>query len=200
MFIGKENIIYEGEWIIFKSKRFGKDKEDLKHIWEYIERPTENTGGANSIPVVYNKADNTKYLLLIANFRVPIEQYVLEFPAGMVDSKEDELKAIKREIEEETGFTVDSKIPNILDNIESYIDAYKSNEREKIYLCKINHDDITILPKQKLDDTEDIKVHLIKIDDNLSKSILELKDKHNYCISNNVTMFLHGINFFNNIN
>ena len=117
MFIGKENIIYEGEWIIFKSKRFGKDKEDLKYIWEYIERPTESIGGANSIPVVYNKSDNTKYLLLIANFRVPIEQYVLEFPAGMVDPKEDELKAIKREIKEETGFTVDSKIPNILDNI-----------------------------------------------------------------------------------
>ena len=42
---------------------------------------------------------------LIRQFRKPIEQILLEAPAGIMDDGEDPLVAAKRELQEETGFT-----------------------------------------------------------------------------------------------
>lgn len=41
--------------------------------------------------------------MLIANYRVPLGTYCIEFPAGMIDKNEDIGKAAERELKEETG-------------------------------------------------------------------------------------------------
>ena len=56
-------------------------------------------GGVTAIPVLY---DNR--LLLIRQFRYPIHKYILELPAGKLDSGQSPIDTITRELEEETGY------------------------------------------------------------------------------------------------
>ena len=50
-------------------------------------------------------------IILVRQFRPAVGIYTLEFPAGYVGKSESNKEAIKRELEEETGFVCDSVIP-----------------------------------------------------------------------------------------
>jgi ADP-ribose pyrophosphatase len=56
-------------------------------------------GGVTAIPVL----DDGR-LLLIRQFRYPIGKYILELPAGKLDSGQTPMDTIAREMEEETGY------------------------------------------------------------------------------------------------
>ena len=72
--------------------------------WEYVSRTTRR-------PVVAIVAvDKEDHLILVEQFRPPVDSNVIELPAGLagdIPGAEDEalLDAAKRELEEETGYT-----------------------------------------------------------------------------------------------
>lgn len=70
-------------------------------IREYIKHP----GGVAIIAIT---ADNE--LVLEYQYRHPVEQIMLEIPAGKIDHQEHTLLAAKRELREETGYTSDNWI------------------------------------------------------------------------------------------
>ncbi|MFW5952582.1 MAG: NUDIX hydrolase [Candidatus Natronoplasma sp.] len=47
-------------------------------------------------------------MILIKNYRYPIDEKVIEFPAGFIDEGETPKEAAKRELEEETGYVLKS--------------------------------------------------------------------------------------------
>jgi 8-oxo-dGTP pyrophosphatase MutT (NUDIX family) len=47
-------------------------------------------------------------VLMERQFRYPLHQVFIEFPAGKIDQGEDPLASAKRELEEETGYTAAS--------------------------------------------------------------------------------------------
>jgi ADP-ribose pyrophosphatase len=49
--------------------------------------------------------DDRKRILLVRQYRMPARQYLWELPAGKLDPGETPLKAAKRELVEETGYT-----------------------------------------------------------------------------------------------
>ena len=66
---------------------------------EVVREVVKHPGGVVAIPVL----DNGR-LLLIRQFRYPLQKYILEFPAGKLDSGQSPLDTMLRELEEETGF------------------------------------------------------------------------------------------------
>ena len=63
---------------------------------EYIDHP-----GAVAIVPFVNKTN----IILVKQFRYPINKITYEIPAGKLDGKEPLLKCAKRELKEETGYT-----------------------------------------------------------------------------------------------
>jgi len=67
--------------------------------WEYIARK-------NDTPVITIVAITPEgKLVLVRQFRKPIDAYALEFPAGLIDAGETPAAAALRELKEETGYT-----------------------------------------------------------------------------------------------
>ncbi|UCC60433.1 MAG: NUDIX hydrolase [Dehalococcoidia bacterium] len=52
--------------------------------------------------------DSENNVLLVKQYRKPVDRELLEIPAGGVDSGEDPIGAARRELEEETGFSAES--------------------------------------------------------------------------------------------
>ena len=48
--------------------------------------------------------DGEDNILLVSQFRKPVEKEILEIPAGGIDSGEDAVAAVRREMQEETGY------------------------------------------------------------------------------------------------
>jgi len=73
-----------------------------------------------------------KKIILVKQFRKPVEKTLLEIPAGKLEPNEDPRNCATRELEEETGFASD----NIKKLMEFYTTPGFSNEVMHIYLAE----------------------------------------------------------------
>lgn len=77
--------------------------------------------------------DSEGYVYLVRQFRAPLDEVLLEIPAGKLDSiDEDRLEAAKRELAEETGLEAD----NWLFLADTFNAAGYSSERISLYLAR----------------------------------------------------------------
>ncbi len=101
-----EKRIGEGKWIVLDlvkyTDRFGADRD-----WEVARRV--NAAGAVGI-IATLKPSNS--MVFIRQYRVPMNAYVIECPAGLVDHGETVESTAVRELYEETGYS--GKITRIL--------------------------------------------------------------------------------------
>lgn len=86
----------ETTYILHESKFLSVVKNNN---WEYVKRNT-STGNIVSVLAI----TENKEVILVEQFRIPVNKYVLECPAGLIDDGEEPLVAIKRELLEETGY------------------------------------------------------------------------------------------------
>ena len=99
---------------------------------------------------VFNK-DKSK-MLLIKEFRYPINNYVISTPAGLIDSNESITDAAIRELYEEVGYTKEQvTIESVLQP--SYSSVGLSDEQTASVFVTV---DDSIKPKQHLEASEDI--------------------------------------------
>lgn len=118
---------------------------------EYIPHP----GASMIVPIAANGN-----LIMIKQFRYPVRQEFIEFPAGKIDKGEDPLETAKRELLEETGYR--AKTFKHLITIHPVI-GY-SDEKIAIYLAK----DLTA-GTQKLDVGEFVNVFEMSFEEAMSK-------------------------------
>jgi ADP-ribose pyrophosphatase len=91
-----------GQRLHYRGRKFSFDVTRLRlpngaeGEWECIRHP----GGALAVPFT-----NDGQLVLVRQYRFAMQGRLLEFPAGTVEVGEDPVDTIRREIEEETGYS-----------------------------------------------------------------------------------------------
>jgi ADP-ribose pyrophosphatase len=94
-------------------------------------------------------------LLVVEQFRKPLEKFQIEIPAGKLDPGEDPLTAAARELEEETGYRpMDLKLLNAFYTSPGFAD-------EKLYVYFTDQVEKGV---QNPDEDEDLKVEAITLE------------------------------------
>ena len=90
----EQRLLYQGRKFSFQASRLRLPNR-VEVDAEWIQHP----GGALAVPVLSDGR-----LVLIRQYRFATGSWLLEFPAGTLESGEDPATTVRREIEEETGY------------------------------------------------------------------------------------------------
>lgn len=108
-------LAYEGGFLKVSRDRVSLPNGAITHR-EYIRHP----GAVVILPVL----DDGR-ILLERQFRYPLDQVFIEFPAGKIDPGEDTLACARRELLEETGYTgTDWQFVATIHNAIAYSDEF----------------------------------------------------------------------------
>ena len=122
--------------------------------WEWVER--RNTSGAVVVAAVTEEEE----LVLIDQYRIPLDRRVIELPAGLVgDSAESEgegfAEAARRELLEETGY--------VARQVEYLLDGPSSSGLASEVFALVLARDVQRVGAGGGDATEDIRVHVVPL-------------------------------------
>lgn len=148
MIIGEETV-WEGRFLRGLKITY-RDSLGEVRSWETVERV--NCDGVVAIVPVTDAGET----ILIRQFRPAVNNYVIEFPAGLNDKKESLSEAAARELVEETGY--EAKEMTFL--AEGPLSSGASREVLTVYLAK----GLVFKGIGERDETEDIEVLKIPID------------------------------------
>ena len=118
--------------------------------------------------VAFHKRENK--LVLVKQFRVPINDYIYELPAGLVDEGEEAIVSLKRELKEETGLDVIEIIPS-MGRDKVYLSPGMTDESVNLVYCICDGE----ISKDGLEDDEDLEPLLISKEE--AKVILQSDSK-----------------------
>lgn len=166
----QSEIVNEGKWTKYMKTETG---------WEYI-------GRKHNEEVVSCIATYGSKLILVKQYRPPLNRYVIEFPAGVIDKKgESPEKTIIRELKEETGFT------GIIEEMIPAMSKSPGITNEMLYMaimrCEKEPDE------QDLQDNEDIEVILLDLENDDIGLFIEKQEKLHVIFDSNVRLYLQTI-------
>lgn len=104
--------------------------------------------------------EETGKLVLINQFRVPVNGYIYELPAGLIDNNEDIESAVRRELKEETGLDL-IRIDEKLTKKQVYMSPGMTDESVALVYCLCTGN----LSSEYMEDDEEIEPMLISKDD-----------------------------------
>ena len=97
-------------------------------------------------------------LVLVKQYRVPLNHYIYEIPAGLVDNNEDIENCVKRELFEETGLEL-VEIKKVFKNI--YLSPGITDECASLVFCTCKGD----ISYDHLQEDEDLTIHMYSQDE-----------------------------------
>lgn len=157
----------------YKGKRVRVEEIEYLNGNKKIYREHVNAGPAS---VILPITEDGK-VIMIQEARTPIKTVILALPAGMIEPGELAEEAAIRELEEETGYLA----KNIKFLLEYYPAVGYSDEKISIYLAT----DLK-KTKQHLDDTEEIKVVELPLEE-----VEEMLDKNELITASTMIALLH---------
>lgn len=147
----KKEIVFEGRFIKVVVKHF-ETKEGRRGTWEMVERKI-----AKKRAVVIFALTKQREVVLERIYRVPLESYVLESPAGLCDKEgESDVETARRELLEETGYKADKLI-----KIFTSTGDMALNDSELVYFFA---PDVEYTGQANNDDAEEIEVIKVPVE------------------------------------
>lgn len=133
-----------------------KDLNTLKD--NYFNGAESDIDAVIIIATYVDKSTNEKEkkLVVIKQFRVPLNDYVYEIPAGLIDAGEDFETTVKRELKEETGLDL-LEIDFEKTKAKAYISVGMTDESAALVYCTCQGE----ISKSYLEPDEDIEVMLL---------------------------------------
>lgn len=165
--IKKLNLLYKTKFLSLYDAEYENKKGSHKH-WTIASRKDYDTlndqffnGKEEKIDAVIIAAlhKESNSLVLIRQFRVPLNDYVYELPAGLVDKGEVMEDAVKRELKEETGLNL-IEINHDKSKKKVYVSAGMTDESIAFVYCSCEG----TLDSNFLEEDEDIEAILISKD------------------------------------
>ena len=165
-----EKILFKGNWLNLIEKTFENRKKELFE-WECVERIRDRL-----VVIVIAKLLHSGKYVLIKQFRCPVNNYILGFPAGVTSldkgPEEIETEAL-RELKEETGYTgrILGRSPLLKANygiMDDNLIQFTASIDEK--------EPINLNPVQSLEPEEDIEI-ILKSGEEIPAFLLEEQKK-----------------------
>ena len=128
-------------------------RKDLETIENKFFKNEEDK--IDAVVIIAKHVDENK-LVVIRQYRVPINGYVIELPAGLVDGNESFEEAVKRELKEETGLDL-IDIDREATKEKSYVSVGMTDESIALVKCTCNG----IVSNENLEEDEDIEVVML---------------------------------------
>lgn len=162
----EEKILYKGKWLALKETTYKSKSGEIVN-WESIER----TNTSNTVVIIPKLVPSNRYLM-IKQYRPAINNYILGFPAGLVEGGDLEKEAL-RELKEETGYI--GKIKTISPKL--YSNAALLTDTVHVVNAEIDETiEENLNPKQHLESEEEIEVVLVN-KNNLKNFLLQEQAK-----------------------
>lgn len=181
------------KWLALETYHY-TDEDGKERLWDVATRTTKpkldpnaapsTPGNTRSeadavviIPLLKKKGNtnsNGVETLLVEQYRPPMRQSTMEFPAGLVDKDETVEQAALRELREETGFVGErcSVVPQVSRVV--CMTPGLATETVHVVLIEVDLDNPYNqgTPKPDLDDGEHVQLHRIPLDEGL-KNLLD---------------------------
>lgn len=180
---------------------------DVKRPWDLVRRvhsrssqhdhnaPRDEAGttlSSSSSPIVHvdlpidaidlvailEHKNSSREMVVVVQYRPPLDAFCLEFPAGLIDAGETAIEAALRELREETGYaaTVED-----CDPLPEPVLAYEPGMTNSCFKLVTVHVDMTLPenqhPVQHLDGGEDIAVYTIPYDGSMLNALGDIRLK-----------------------
>ena len=176
--------ISKGKWLSLNEITY-IDTYGIERKWESVERIA-----SNGAVVILATMKHSKELILIRQYRPPVGNFIIEFPAGLIDNGESPETSALRELKEETGYTgtiISKSTP-------SHSSPGLSSEAI-IYVKMIIDETLpeNLNPQTNFDDSEFIE--LIKTPINKFKSLLEQSIRDGDSVDAKVLTFCEALGF-----
>ncbi|KIP03667.1 hypothetical protein PHLGIDRAFT_129992 [Phlebiopsis gigantea 11061_1 CR5-6] len=97
----------DAKWVTLKKIHWS-DPTGKQRVWESAERTTRGSSGIDAVAVLaILRSESGRFptsTVIIEQYRPPVDAFVVELPAGLIDEGETAEQAAIRELEEETGY------------------------------------------------------------------------------------------------
>lgn len=185
MKIVRRKVSYKTKFLEFITTNYINMKKKPAQ-WFWCRRPNAQKAVVIVAVKEFESEEGEKFdkLIVIREYRVPIEGYQIGFPAGLIDEGETPEDAVRRELEEETGLKVE-KIMHISPPVLS--SAGLTDESVHMAYVRVSGEPNT----DKLEASEDIETFLLDQDE-ITALMLHGEEpigKSSYCVMRNFSKF-----------
>ncbi|KAG9126427.1 hypothetical protein FRC07_003487 [Ceratobasidium sp. 392] len=153
----------DAKWVTLEKLTW-KDQDGKERPWEVASRKTRGESGIDAVAVLAilkSKSDTFRpSTIIIEQYRPPVGAFVIELPAGLIDSGETAEQTAIRELEEETGYKA-SGVAQVSPLLVSDPGMTSANMKLVALDVEIKEGEE---PAQKLDEGEHIVKRVVELD------------------------------------